>query len=50
MMPERPPPTDASAPLCAPPSGPPVPAREFAPGSDLLAIAQLLAGGGMVAA
>ena len=48
--PERPPRMDAPAPLCAPPSGPPVPAHPLAPGSDLLAIAQLLAGGGMVAA
>lgn len=40
----------ASAPLCAPPSSPPVPAHPLPPGGDLLAIAQLLAGGGPVAA
>jgi hypothetical protein len=48
--PARPPPMDAPAPLCAPPSSPAVPAHPLAPGSDLLAIAQLLAGGGPVAA
>ncbi len=48
--PARPPPMDAPAPLCAPPSSAPVLAHPLAPGGDLLAIAQLLAGGGMVAA